>query len=151
MQNERTGLRSQGARGAAESLRERGPPPKHLQGNENMGRGSSMAVVRQSVAGDAPSRLSSETYVDNPAPPAPADVHSDPAAADAHPAADGVRHQPPPAHIHASRISILSARLAAYAHCPPCGHTGPRVGHNLARLHVLRLLSFSLRPKPWRR
>ena len=176
MQNKRTGLRSQGTRGAVESLRERGPPPKHLQGNENMGRGSSMAVVRQSVAGgdvapdggggvtikkgdkkseqDAPSLLSSETYVDNPAPPAPADVHSDPAAADAHPAADGVRHQPPPAHIHASRISILSARLAAYAHCPPCGHTGPRVGHNLARLarlHVLRLLSFPLRPKPWRR
>ena len=118
MQNERTGLRSQGARGAAESLRERGPPPKHLQGNENMGRGSSMAVVRQSVAGDAPSRLSSETVVDNhPAPPATADVQ---------PAADGVRHQPP-----------------EYPYSAPC--------HNFARLHVLGLLSFSLRPMPRRR
>ena len=66
----------------------------------------------------APSRLSSETVVDNhPAPPATADVQ---------PAADGVRHQPP-----------------EYPYSAPC--------HNFARLHVLRLLSFSVRPMPRRR
>ena len=51
MQNVRAGLRSQGARGAADSLMEGGTPPKNLQGNENMGLGSSMAVVRQGVEG----------------------------------------------------------------------------------------------------
>ena len=65
MQNVRAGLRSQGARGAADSLMEGGTPPKNLQGNENMGRGSSMAVVRQGVEGDvAPDGGGSADYDD---------------------------------------------------------------------------------------